>query len=78
MCSVVLAKIVDGRFDLRRGECGASEELFLRFFPTIEDDVSSRVKKRQLARGSNLLGATFQIRSFTRGQLGKVTPHGDV
>ena len=53
-CSVLFTKIVDGRFDLREGQCGSPGEAFSRFFSVIEDRVSSRVKKWQSARQSKL------------------------
>jgi hypothetical protein len=53
-CSVLFAKIVDGRFDLRERDCGPSEETFSRFFSSVEDAVKSRVNKWQSARKSKL------------------------
>jgi hypothetical protein len=66
--AVLFAKIVDGRFDLWKGDCGSSGEVFVRFFATIEDGVGSRVKKWQSARQSKLFGGDIPDPIFTLGQ----------
>jgi hypothetical protein len=67
-CSVLFAKIVDGRFDLWERDYGSPGEAFLRFFRTIQDGVDSRVKKWQSARQSKLFGREIPDPIFTIGQ----------
>ena len=67
--SVLLSKIVDGRFDLW-GTGGPTEELFTRFFPTIEGEVRQRIKKWNEKRKDKLFGnkvphVVFLIRDFS-------------
>jgi hypothetical protein len=69
-CAVLLAKIVDGRFDLWKGDYGPSGEVFMRFFATIEDGLESRVKKWQSARQSKLFGGDIPDPIFTLGRGG--------
>jgi hypothetical protein len=68
--AVLFVKIVDGRFDLWKGDCGPSGEVFVRFFTTIEDGLESRVKKWQSARQSKLFGGDIPDPIFTLGQSG--------
>ena len=68
--SVLLSKIVDGRFDL----WGCSERnkgLFYAFFPTIEGEIKQRIKKWDGKRKETLFGkkiphAVFLIRDFSK------------
>jgi hypothetical protein len=54
--STLFAKIVDPRYDLWKEEYDPPEEVFVRFFPTIEDRINDRIKKWQSKRQSKLFG----------------------
>ena len=67
--SVLLSKIVDGRFDLW-GSAGPTEGLFDTFFPTIEGEIKQRIKKWEEKRKGKLFGndvphLVFLIRDFS-------------
>ena len=66
-CAVLLAKIVDGRLDLWERNCGASGDIFLHFFPTIQDELEARVKKWQSKRQSKLFGREIPDPIFMPG-----------
>ena len=68
--SVLLSKIVDGRFDLW-GCAEVNKGLFSAFFPTIEGEVKRRVRKWDGKREKTLFGkkiphAVFLIRDFSK------------
>jgi hypothetical protein len=69
--SVLLSKIVDGRFDLwASGE--PTEGSFRAFFPTIEGEIKRRIRKWSEKRkdklfGSNVPHLVFLIRDFSTG-----------
>jgi hypothetical protein len=54
--SVLLAKIVDGRYSLWRRDRGTPSYVFERFFPTIEEKLVNRIKRWQDKRRRTLFG----------------------
>ena len=67
--SVLLSKIVDGRFDLW-GSVRPNEGLFDAFFPTIEGELKQRIKKWDEKRkdklfGNNVPHVVFLVRDFS-------------
>jgi hypothetical protein len=55
-CSVLLAKIVDGRYASWEAEYGSPGEVFVRFLPTVDDLIEKRIKKWQNKRQKKLFG----------------------
>ena len=67
--SVLLSKIVDGRFDLW-GSARPTEGLFSAFFPTVEGEIRQRIKKWDEKRkdklfGNNVPHVVFLVRDFS-------------
>lgn len=62
--SVLLEKIVDGRFDVWQGNLGAESETFAAFEQTVYPAVRNRIEKWQKKRKNNLYGNTAPVDNF--------------
>ena len=56
-CSVLFLKVVDGRHDVWRTEYEDHSDTMRRFWPNLRSSLSSRIKKWQRQRESNMFGA---------------------
>lgn len=54
--AVLFSKLVDGRYVLWKAEDGTPEEMFERFFATVEERMNNRIKKWQDKRRKTLFG----------------------
>jgi len=65
---VLLAKLADARYALWETDYGSPSEAFFRFFSTVEDRVTARIKKWQDKRKKTLFGRDVPDPIFLQGE----------
>ena len=65
-CSVLLAKIVDGRLSLWAHPTDGASDIFLRFLPTVEAHIDRRIRKWKDKRKNKLFGGDVPDDQYLR------------